>query len=143
MRKRLPDRRSCWTQKVRILDENSSPQTIFLTCGERGDGTLGEIWLTMSKVGTFLRGVLDALARSVSASLQCGTPIEEVVKSLRSLNFPPHGVVDGSPFVTACSSIADWVAQELEHAYILKTEIKVGEGIPEKIAGAHQRGNGV
>jgi hypothetical protein len=58
------------------------------------------------------------LARMVSTSLQCGTPLEEVVRSLKGLNYPPHGAVVGSQFVSGCCSVADWVARELEVAYL-------------------------
>lgn len=115
-RERLPDRRRCWTQKVRILDPLGG-QTFYLTCGEYPDGRLGEIFLEAHKEGTFARGVLQALARTVSIALQSQAPVGEIVNALRHLNFPPKGDVAGSATVTKCSSVTDWIAQELEAAY--------------------------
>lgn len=86
--------------------------------GEYEDGRPGEIWIVVAKAGSFIRGALDNLARMVSTALQCGTPLEEVVKSLRGLNYPPNGLVTGSPFFSGCLSVGDWVAKELEYAYV-------------------------
>src|SRR5262245_31325737 len=117
LRRPLPDRRRNWTQKVRITDEQAL-QTIYLTVGEYPDGTPGEIFLTAAKAGTHLRGTLDALARVASAALQCEMPLAELVKALRGLNYPPRGPVVGSPAVTDCLSVGDWIARELEAAYL-------------------------
>ena len=111
-RESLPSTRKSWTVKV-IIDG----QSFFLTCGEYSDGRLGEIWITASKAGTFLRGVLDTLARQTSISLQWGVPISEVIRSMQLLNYPPQGEVQGSTIVKYATSIADWVSQELCATY--------------------------
>jgi ribonucleoside-diphosphate reductase alpha chain len=111
----LPTRRANWTIKVHI-----EGQAVFLCCEEYPDGTLGGIFLDISKQGTFTRGICDSLARMVSIALQNGTPIEKVISALRGLNFPPSGVVSGSVLVQECTSIPDWIAQELEGVYCLK-----------------------
>lgn len=116
-RERLPDRRRSWTQKVKIPDANGVPTTLYLTFGEYPDGRLGEVWIDAAREGTFLRGVLGALARMVSFALQLGVPPAEVVATLRGLSFPPCGRVTGSPAVAACASVPDWVASEIEAAY--------------------------
>jgi ribonucleoside-diphosphate reductase alpha chain len=169
-RKMLPPRRKGWTQKCRIGDTG---QSFYLRTGEYEDGTLGEIFLDAHKEGTFTRGILDSLARTVSVSLQSGTSLEVVVKTLRLMHYPPNGPVEGSDMVSSCTSIADWVAQELEAYYITRetraierlqelreeTEEKEGERIvsgdmpyevldkalplEEKIAGFYNKGSGV
>ena len=108
-----PSRRPCWRQEATV-----GGTKIYLTCGERPDGTLLEIFLDAAKQGSFVRGVLDALARVVSLALQCGTPLEMIVKALRHLNFPPNGAVMGSRTTTVAASVADWIAQELAAAYL-------------------------
>lgn len=116
MREKLPNRRRGWTQKAKIGPER---QVFYLTVGEYPDGRLGEIWLATHKEGTFARGLAGALARMASIALQSGTPVAEIVKSLRHLNFPPNGRVEADRSeVTVCSSVCDWVAQELENAYL-------------------------
>jgi ribonucleoside-diphosphate reductase alpha chain len=113
----LPDRRASWTQSASV-----GGQRMYLTCGEKADGSLGEIWIVAAKAGTFVRGVLEALARTVSMALQCGVPLTNVVSSLRLLNFPPNGPVAGSPAVVNCTSVADWIASEIEAVYLTKTK---------------------
>lgn len=129
MREPLPDRRRSWTQKAKIPDFAGKPQTFYLTCGEYPDGRLGEIWVEAQKENTFTRGVLGAMARSVSVALQSGTPPSEVVKMLRSLAFPPAGPVHapGSD-VRMCSSVADWVAQEIENVYVTGVSSRPARG---------------
>lgn len=112
-RERLPDRRGSWTQKVRIGE-----QTFYATFGEYADGRLGEVFIEAHKEGTFARGILGSLARMASIALQNGVPVEEIVRTLRHLNFPPNGAVDGSQSVKKAASVADWIAQEIEAAYV-------------------------
>jgi len=111
----LPPRCRHWTQKVHI-DGNS----FYLAVAEYPDGRPGGIFLDSHKQGTFARGVLDTLARSLSIALQCGTPVAEVVKALRGLDYPPNGTVYGSATVSSATSLADWVAQELEAVYCVR-----------------------
>lgn len=108
----LPDRRKVIRYSVKI-----EGQRFYLDCGEYDGGTLGEIFLTCAKGGSFVRGMLDTAARLVSKMLQRGVPIAEVVEILRCHDFPPNGQVTGSKNVQEAKSVPDWVAQELYHAY--------------------------
>ena len=119
----MPDRRRSWCQKIKV-----EGQTLYLTVGEREDGQPGEVFIDAAKQGTFTRGVLDALARMTSVALQCGSPLIEVCRALRGLNFPPQGKAEGSALVSEVSSVADWIARELEGAY-LKPEADKAAGI--------------
>ena len=115
-RTKLPDRRRQWTQKARI-----GGNVYYLAVGEYPDGSIGEVFLDAHKHGTFARGILDALARTISVALQCGTPLVEICKALRGLSYPPEGTVMGSDQVTEATSVVDWIAQELEAAYTKRT----------------------
>lgn len=117
-REYLPPRRRCVTQKVKIPDANGVLQSFYLSTGEYPDGRLGEIWIEAHKEGTFARGVLGALARMVSLALQHQVPVAEIVHTLRWMNFPPRGAVTGSEACARCESVVDWIAQELEVAYL-------------------------
>lgn len=113
MRERLPSRRPSWTQRAEI-----DGHVFYASFGEYYDGRLGELWVnTENREGTFADGVLGAMARSVSIAMQSGTPVSEVVQMLKGLSFPPSGTVVGSPVVREAASVADWVAQEVEHYY--------------------------
>ena len=113
-RERLPDRRKSTTQKVHVVDPDAGPTTFYATFGEYPDGRLGEVFLDCHKEGTFSRGVMSALARVISIALQVGAEPGDIVKALRHLNFPPRGEVQGSAAVLKCTSVVDWLAQEIE-----------------------------
>jgi ribonucleoside-diphosphate reductase alpha chain len=120
----LPDRRPIWTQAVRIPDANKVLTKFYLSVGEypKGHpraGQPGEIWIVVAKEGTFIRGVLDNLAREVSKQFQRGVSLQEVCDSLRGSNYPPQGKITAElTDVTHVASVADWIAQELENAYL-------------------------
>ena len=131
-RERLPDRRACWRQKLVIHDRGGGRQPFFVDFGEYPDGRLAEVFITASKAGTFVRGTLDALARTVSLALQEGTPPEQVALTLLGLDYPPQGRVeaDGSA-VGHCASIADYLGQEIRATYCSAPPPPP----PEKVAG--------
>lgn len=113
-----PDRRRTWRQKVRIADHDSGDHTFYVDFGEYADGRLAEVFITTKRFGTFSRGVLDSLARSVSIALQSGTSPREMARQLRGQDYPPHGRIEGdSTTVAECTSIADYIGQEIEAQY--------------------------
>lgn len=112
-REPLPFRRKSWTQRVKI-----NGQTCYLNVGEYEDGRPGEIFIDISKAGTFLRGVLGDLARAVSVALQCGAGVETAVYMLRGSDYQPSGPVEGSTSVKYAESVTDWIASELAAKYI-------------------------
>lgn len=111
MREQLPNRRRVWTQTAKI-----EGQRFYLSVGEFPDGRPGELWIEAHKTGTFARGVLDTVARVASIALQCGAELEDIVAAFKGMSFPPSGFVDCSN-VRMCTSVVDWVAQELEAQY--------------------------
>lgn len=127
MRRPLPDRRRSWTQKVRI-----EGQTCYLTVGMYEDGSPGEIFVDVAKAGSFVQGVLGTIARSVSIALQCGAELNTVLHMLRGHDYSPKGTVVGETTVSHCTSVMDWVASELEAAFIPQEAARVhpieGEG---------------
>lgn len=117
-RRKLPDRRASWTQSVQIPEANGKLTRFYLSFGEYPDGTLGEIWLLAKHEGTFVSGILGALARTVSLALQDGATIGEVCNMLGGLDYPPQGeVVSEHSSVKHCTSLSDWVAQEIRAHY--------------------------
>jgi hypothetical protein len=118
-RERMGDRRRTWRQKVVIVDDATGSRTgFYVDFGEYSDGRLAELFVTSSKMGTFARGTMDSLARSVSLALQCGTSPHEMAKTLLGQCYPPAGRVeaDGS-LVTECTSIADYIGREIMACY--------------------------
>lgn len=136
-RQRLPDERPGTCHKFEILGEK-----ITKTCPHCGkevdvketgcegylhinlkeDGTPGEIFLTLSKVGETRRGFADSWAKAISIALQYGAPLKELIKSFRSTRFEPFGYVKGYPGIKQTNSIIDFVCQVLEDKFCEKGE---------------------
>lgn len=111
-RYKLPSRRRGFRQKVNVGGHN-----IYVSTGEYEDGTLGEIFLTISKEGSTLKHFMDALAMSVSIGLQYGVPLEEYLEAFIGARAEPSGVVIGSEHVKMCNSPIDYVFREIQAAY--------------------------
>jgi len=69
-RRELPKTRNSKTFEFTVADVKG-----YFTVGEYDDGTPGEIFMRVSKQGSTLAGIMDALAISVSHGLQYGVPL--------------------------------------------------------------------
>jgi ribonucleoside-diphosphate reductase alpha chain len=67
-RRRLPAERAAYTHKFSIAGHEG-----YITAGMYEDGTPGEVFITMSKEGSTLSGMMDAFATSISIALQYGS----------------------------------------------------------------------
>lgn len=112
VRRRLPRVRSSKTYKFQIADLEG-----YFTVGEYEDGTPGELFLSVSKQGSTLAGLLDSFAISVSHGLQYGVPLKSYVKTLRGTSFAPSGITDDADIRTA-SSITDYIVRRLALDYL-------------------------
>jgi len=135
----LPDTRRSETHRVRIEEDGAAHTgggggsiaptasggawTVYITVGFFDDGAPGELFITVGKLGTPMRGALDMLAIFVSNALQWGVPLEEVIDKLRGHNFPPHGATS-NPEIPECGSIPDYLGRWLE--------LRFGAGQQEK-----------
>ena len=143
-----PPRRLTWRQKVRIHDPDTGEQTFYVDFGEYQDRRLCEVFIVAQKYGTFARGTLDTLARSLSLALQSGTSPLDMARSLRGQCYPPCGRVEaeGSE-VTDCLSIADYIGREIEANYgadgrRLDRPLHPPQMPPDKAAGYISEGSG-
>ena len=73
VRQKLPKSRRGRTFEFRVADCKG-----FVTIGEYDDGRPGEVFLTVSKQGSTLAGIMDAFAKSISYGLQYGVPLRGV-----------------------------------------------------------------
>ncbi len=112
VRRMLPRRRNAKTYKFRIADLKG-----FFTVGEYEDGTPGEVFVSVSKQGSTLRGLMDALSISVSHGLQYGVPLKAFVRAMMSTSYAPSGITD-DPDVRTTSSITDYIARRLALDYL-------------------------
>ena len=89
----------------------------YITVGEYEDGTPGEVFVSIAKQGSTLRGVMDAFAISMSHGLQYGVPLKSYVRSFVSTSFAPAGITD-DPEVRTAMSLVDYIARRLAVSYL-------------------------
>lgn len=116
-RRSLPSKRVGFTQKVKI-----NGQALFLRTGEYSDGTLGEIFIDMSKEGATMRSMLNCFAIAISIGLQYGVPLEEYVEKFVFTRFEPSGMVD-HPNIKSTTSIIDFMFRCLAFEYLGRTDL--------------------
>ncbi len=89
----------------------------FLTVGEYDDGRPGEVFLTVSKQGSTLAGIMDAFAKSISYGLQYGVPLRAFVEAFTNMRFEPAGMTD-DPEIRFASSVMDYLFRKLAMEYL-------------------------
>ena len=102
-RRRLPDERRAITHKFQI-----GPHKGFITVGLYDDGTPGELFITMSKEGSVLSGLLDVFSTSVSIGLQYGVPLKILVNKFAHVRFEPSGFTTNAN-IRVAKSIVDYI----------------------------------
>jgi len=112
-RRRLPDRRSGYTQKARI-----GGHKVYLRTGEYEDQTLGEIFLDMHKEGAAFRSLMNCFAIAISLGLQHGVPLEEYVDAFVFTCFEPNGITTGNEQIKYATSVIDYIFRELAITYL-------------------------
>jgi ribonucleoside-diphosphate reductase alpha chain len=106
-RERLPATRRSLTHKFKVGDHEG-----YVNVGFYPDGRVGEVFVTMSKEGSTLGGLMDALGTFISVGLQYGVPLEVVVSKLAHTRFEPNGLT-GNPDIPLARSITDYIGQWL------------------------------
>jgi ribonucleoside-diphosphate reductase alpha chain len=112
VREKLPRTRRARTFEFRVADCKG-----FANIGEYADGRPGEIFLTVSKQGSTLSGIMDAFAKSISYGLQYGVPMRAFVEAFTNMRFEPAGMTD-DPDIRFASSIMDYLFRRLALEYL-------------------------
>jgi ribonucleoside-diphosphate reductase alpha chain len=89
----------------------------YFTVGEFEDGTPGELFISIAKVGSTLAGLMDSFGRSISYGLQYGVPLKTYVKGMAHMSFAPSGITDDKDIRTA-SSLIDYIFRRLAIDYL-------------------------
>lgn len=111
-RRRLPTKRSL----IRIKSKVGNYR-VYVDMGKYEDGSLGEVFVTVAKVGSTFRGLLDSWSRMLSGALQYGMPLWKVISMARGAEFEPMGDVYECDGVKTCTSLPDFVAQVIQQEY--------------------------
>ena len=111
-RHRLPDERGAVTHKFTIGDHEG-----YMTIGEYADGNPGEVFVHISKEGSVVSGLMDAVAALTSVSLQSGVPLSTLVKKFAHTRFEPSGWTR-NPDIPQADSILDYVFRWMGLRYL-------------------------
>ncbi len=125
-RRRLPDRRSGYTQKAKI-----NGQSVYIRTGEYDNGQIGEIFIDMHREGAAFRSLLNCFAISISLGLQHGVPLEEFADAFVFTRFEPSGIVTGNEKIKMATSVIDYIFRELAVSYLGRNDLAHIE--PEEI----------
>ncbi len=121
VRHEMPKRRNAKTFSFRVADCHG-----YFTVGEFEDGTPGELFMSVAKMGSTLAGLMDAFARSISYGLQYGVPLKAYVKGMTNVAFAPAGMTDDEDIRTA-SSLVDYIFRRLAKEYLsLDDQLELG-----------------
>jgi ribonucleoside-diphosphate reductase alpha chain len=111
-RRRLQDERSSITHKFSIAGHEG-----YITVGMFEDGTPGEVFITMSKEGSTVSGLMDSLATSISIALQYGVPLRVMVDKFSHARYEPSGFTNNSDIPIA-KSISDYIFRWLGKKFL-------------------------
>jgi ribonucleoside-diphosphate reductase alpha chain len=103
VRRKLPDERQAITHKFSIAGHEG-----YITAGLFEDGMPGEIFITMSKEGSTISGLMDSFATAVSFCLQYGVPLKFLVDKFSHVRFEPSGWT-GNQRIPYAKSIMDYI----------------------------------
>ncbi len=112
LRRKLPDERASITHKFSIAGHEG-----YITVGMYEDGTPGEIFLTMSKEGSTISGLMDSFATAISLALQYGVPLPTLVDKFAHARFEPSGVTNNAN-IRFAKSIMDYIFRWLGSKFL-------------------------
>ncbi|HET7376732.1 MAG TPA: vitamin B12-dependent ribonucleotide reductase, partial [Anaerolineae bacterium] len=112
VRHRMTDTRMSLTHKFEIAGHEG-----YITVGLYTDGQPGELFITMSKEGSTIGGLMDTVGTLTSIALQYGVPLESLVKKFAYQRFEPSGFTK-NPDIRHATSIADYVFRWLGCQFI-------------------------
>jgi ribonucleoside-diphosphate reductase alpha chain len=131
LRRKLPDERRSITHKFDIAGHEG-----YITAGMYEDGQPGEIFITMSKEGSTISGLMDSFATAISMALQYGVPLRVLVDKFSHMRFEPSGFTK-NPDIPMAKSIMDYIFRWLATKFLdgdAQQEVGVVRPEPEEPA---------
>jgi len=130
LRRKLPDERKSITHKFDIAGHEG-----YITGGMYEDGQPGEIFITMSKEGSTISGLMDSFATAISMALQYGVPLRVLVDKFSHMRFEPSGFTK-NPNIPYAKSIMDYIFRWLASKFLdgeAQREVGVVKGGEEEV----------
>lgn len=130
IRKKMPKTRASVSHSFSVGGHKG-----YIHVGLYDDGKPGELFITMSKEGSTLSGMMDAFAIMVSDALQYGVPLSSLVKKFEYMQFEPSGMT-GDPDIPMAKSIVDYIFRWLGQKFLQngdKNDIATVEIVKESL----------
>ncbi len=121
-RRRLPDERQAVTHHFSVGGQEG-----YLTVGLYEDGVPGEIFITMSKEGSTVSGLMDCIATAVSLALQYGVPLKVLCTKFSHTRFEPSGFT-GNPEIGYAKSLMDYIFRWIAIKFLPKETLPSENG---------------
>ncbi len=115
-RRRLADERKAITHKFQI-----GPCEGYLTVGLYEDGQPGEIFITLTKEGSAIAGLVDSFATAISIGLQYGVPLKVLCNKFIHARYEPSGATQ-NPNIPQAKSIVDYIFRWLALKFLTPEE---------------------
>jgi len=131
-RQRLPNERQAITHKFSVAGHEG-----YITVGIYEDGRPGELFITMSKEGSTISGVMDSFATAISLALQYGVPLKVLCNKFSHMRFEPSGFTN-NPQIPMAKSIMDYIFRWLGLKFLPSEE----QPQPEKSLEGNGRNGG-
>ena len=93
----------------------------YIIAGMYEDGQPGEIFITMSKEGSTISGLMDSFATAISIALQYGVPLRGLVDKFSHMRFEPSGFTK-NPDIPMAKSIMDYIFRWLASKFLEPTK---------------------
>ncbi|HEC67161.1 MAG TPA: hypothetical protein ENI23_17930, partial [bacterium] len=111
-RKKMPTDVQTIRHKMKIGGEMEA----YLFGGKYEDGKVGELFITATKEGTTIAGLLDAIAILTSIALQRGETPEALARKFAGTRFEPAGMT-GNPNIPTATSPVDYIFRWLDKEF--------------------------
>jgi hypothetical protein len=120
--KQEPDQRnmSC-RRRGHITSATIGGELFSLTATERADATLCEVRIGCGKHGSCIAGLMDAYATAISAGLQHGVPLADLLRPGLGLRFAPGGSTN-DPEIPRVRSVVDYFSRRLAIDWLPDTD---------------------
>lgn len=134
---RLPETRKSVTRKFTIgnhRDLENPGVRGYVTVGLYEDGSPGEVFIHVDRVGSIAHGFAEAWAVNFSIALQYGVPLAVLIGKAKHVRFEPMGTTDAEDHdeLKFASSIIDYIARWMEIRFLgRKEKIQLEPGNPE------------
>ena len=125
-RTRLPETRNSITHKFDIAGHEG-----YLTVGMYENGQPGELFITISKEGSTIAGLLGVVGTLFSMAVQFGVPLSRICDKFIYSKFEPSGWTN-NPEIGYAHSIVDYIFRWLKMRFIDAPVETEGEPMPNK-----------